>query len=227
MYHAGGGGVMVACVPNFFKSEKVPFFLGKSAPFKERKKYFLNERPLLLERKCLFCSSKDSVKAIFHVIEIPYFQKFFVRLVNDIKSFDFDHIQKRTFWPMPLQFRNASATSGTMQNKLNRENHFQSNIIGIAATTNFLPISMCLISELVFAGLNVPGYWHTTERDTFRKVMKTKSMSPALKVRLSLKKLYFDANFMILDAYALSCLVWKAEVPYLISVIAISTRKQL
>jgi hypothetical protein len=53
---------------------------------------------------------------------------------------------------MPLQFRNASATSGTMQNKLNRENHFQCNIIGIAATTNFLPIGMCLISELVFAG---------------------------------------------------------------------------
>ena len=48
--------------PLVFKSEK-------SAPFKERKKYFWNERPLLLERKCPFCSSKDSVKAISDVIE--------------------------------------------------------------------------------------------------------------------------------------------------------------
>jgi hypothetical protein len=72
----------------------------------------------------LFAVVKTLLKAISHVIEIPYFQKCFVRVVNDIKSFDFDHIQKRTFWPMPLQFRNASATSGTMQNKLNRVNHF-------------------------------------------------------------------------------------------------------
>ena len=31
--------------------------------------------------------------------------------MNDIKSFDFGHIQKCPFWPMPLHFRNASAAS--------------------------------------------------------------------------------------------------------------------
>ena len=40
------------------------------------------------------------------------FSKIFVRLVNDIKSFDFDHIPKCPFWPMPLHFRNAFAASG-------------------------------------------------------------------------------------------------------------------
>ena len=54
----------------------VPFFLGLNAPFKERKKYFLNKRPLFLERKCPFRSSKDSVKAISDVIETPYLKKF-------------------------------------------------------------------------------------------------------------------------------------------------------
>jgi hypothetical protein len=58
------------------KWKKVPFFLGLNAPFKERKKYFLNKRPLFLERKCPFRSSKDSVKAISDVIETAYFQKF-------------------------------------------------------------------------------------------------------------------------------------------------------
>jgi hypothetical protein len=29
--------------------------------------------------------------------------------MNDIKSFDFGHMQKCPFWPMPLHFRNASA----------------------------------------------------------------------------------------------------------------------
>jgi hypothetical protein len=67
-----------ACAPPptlFLKVKKVPFFLGLNAPFKERKKYFLNKRPLFLERKCPFCSGKDSVKAISDVIETPYFQK--------------------------------------------------------------------------------------------------------------------------------------------------------
>jgi hypothetical protein len=70
------GGAMGTCAPHFFKSEKVPFFLGLNAPFKERKKYFLNKRPLFLERKCPFRSSKDPVKAISDVIETPYFKKF-------------------------------------------------------------------------------------------------------------------------------------------------------
>ena len=70
---------MRACAPPpplFLKVKKVPFFLGLNAPFKERKKYFLNKRPLFLERKCPFRSSKDSVKAISDVIETPYFKKF-------------------------------------------------------------------------------------------------------------------------------------------------------
>jgi hypothetical protein len=61
--------------PIFLKVKKVPFFLGLNAPIKERKKYFLNKRPLFLERKCPFRSSKDSVKAISNVIETPYFKK--------------------------------------------------------------------------------------------------------------------------------------------------------
>jgi hypothetical protein len=56
--------------PHFLKVKKVPFFLGLNAPFKERKKYFLNKRPLFLERKCRFRSSKDSVKAISDVDSI-------------------------------------------------------------------------------------------------------------------------------------------------------------
>jgi hypothetical protein len=48
---------MGTCVPPLFlKVKKVPFFTGLNAPFKERKKYFLNKRPLFLERKCPFCS---------------------------------------------------------------------------------------------------------------------------------------------------------------------------
>jgi hypothetical protein len=58
--------------PLILKVKKVPFFLGLNAPFKERKKYFLNKRLLFLERKCPFRSSKDSVKAISDVIETPY-----------------------------------------------------------------------------------------------------------------------------------------------------------
>jgi hypothetical protein len=58
--------------------KKVPFFMGLNAPFKERKKYFLNKRisgkKIFLERKCPFRSSKDSVKAISDVIETPYFR---------------------------------------------------------------------------------------------------------------------------------------------------------
>jgi hypothetical protein len=38
-------------------------------------------------------------------------KKIFVQLVNDIKSFEFGHIQKCPFWPMPLHFRNVSAAS--------------------------------------------------------------------------------------------------------------------
>jgi hypothetical protein len=72
-----GGGAIGACAPPLFlKVKKVPFFLGLNAPFKERKKYFLNKRHLFLERKCPFRSSKDSVKAISDVIETAYFQKF-------------------------------------------------------------------------------------------------------------------------------------------------------
>ena len=71
------------------------------------KKYFLNKRPLLLERKCPFCSSKDSIKAISDVI-----RDYFRSARDDIKSFDFDHIQKCPFWPMPLHFRNAYSASG-------------------------------------------------------------------------------------------------------------------
>ena len=74
------GAIGGMCPPLFLKVKKVPFFLGLNAPFKERKKYFLNKRPLFLERKCPFHSSKDSVKAISDVIamviETPYFQKF-------------------------------------------------------------------------------------------------------------------------------------------------------
>jgi hypothetical protein len=95
----------------FFQVKKVPFFLGLNASFKERKKYFLNKRPLFLERKCPFRSSKDSVKANFRRYRDPIFSKIFVRLVNVIKSFDFGHLQKCPFWSMPLHFRNASAAS--------------------------------------------------------------------------------------------------------------------
>ena len=63
-----------SCAPHFFKSEKSALFGGQSAPFTERKKYFLNERPLLLEKKCPFRSSKDSVKTISEVIETPNFR---------------------------------------------------------------------------------------------------------------------------------------------------------
>jgi hypothetical protein len=73
--HGTGGGQWGRVPPTFLKVKKVPFFLGLNAPFKERKKYFLNKRPLFLERKCPFRSSKDSVKAISDVIETPYFQK--------------------------------------------------------------------------------------------------------------------------------------------------------
>ena len=73
----GGGGNWGMCPPTFFKSEKSALSLGLNAPFKERKKYFLNKRPLFLERKCPFRNSKDSVKAISDVyIETAYFQKF-------------------------------------------------------------------------------------------------------------------------------------------------------
>jgi hypothetical protein len=51
----GGGGGNGACAPpRFLKVKKAPFFLGLNAPFKERKKYFLNKRPLFLERKSPF-----------------------------------------------------------------------------------------------------------------------------------------------------------------------------
>jgi hypothetical protein len=42
----GGGGNGGMCPPDFLKVKKVPFFLGLNAPFKERKKYLLNKRPL-------------------------------------------------------------------------------------------------------------------------------------------------------------------------------------
>jgi hypothetical protein len=72
----GGGNGGMCPPPLFLKVKKVPFFLGLNAPFKERKEYFLNKRPLFLERKFPFRSSKDSVKAISDDIETPYFQKF-------------------------------------------------------------------------------------------------------------------------------------------------------
>jgi hypothetical protein len=50
---------------------------------------------------------------------------FAVRLVNDIKSFDFGHIQKCPFWPIPLHFRNASAAS--VQNHLRGGRHLAPN----------------------------------------------------------------------------------------------------
>jgi hypothetical protein len=73
-----GGGQWGHVPPTFFKSEKSALFSGPrlNAPFKERKEYFLNKRPLFLERKCPFRSSKDSVKAISDVTETPYFQNF-------------------------------------------------------------------------------------------------------------------------------------------------------
>jgi hypothetical protein len=73
----GGGGAMGACAPPLFlKVKKVPFFWAKVPQLQNEKKYFLNKLPLLLERKCLFYSSKDSIKTISDVIETPYFQKF-------------------------------------------------------------------------------------------------------------------------------------------------------
>ena len=50
------------------------------------------------------------MKAIFDVSD-SVFSNNFVLLVNDIKSFDFGHMQKCPFWPMPLHFRNVSAAS--------------------------------------------------------------------------------------------------------------------
>jgi hypothetical protein len=69
------------CLPTFLKVKKCPF--GR------------------LERNCPFCSSKDSLKAIADVIGTSYFQKIFVRLVNEIKSFDFDHNYTKVI-PRPL-----------------------------------------------------------------------------------------------------------------------------
>jgi hypothetical protein len=42
-----------------FLSEKSALLGDQTASFTERKKYLLNERPLLLERKCPFCSGKE------------------------------------------------------------------------------------------------------------------------------------------------------------------------
>jgi hypothetical protein len=68
----GGNGGM--CPPkHFLKVKKVPFLLGLNAPFKERKKYFLNKRPLFLETKCPFRSGKDSVKAISVVKALSHY----------------------------------------------------------------------------------------------------------------------------------------------------------
>ena len=53
----------------------------------------------------LFCWKES---ALFAVVKK---KKIFVQLVNDIKSFDFGHIQKCPFWPMLLHFRNVSAAS--------------------------------------------------------------------------------------------------------------------
>jgi hypothetical protein len=44
--------------PDFLKVKKVPFFLGLNAPFKERKKYFLNKRPLFRKENALFAVVK-------------------------------------------------------------------------------------------------------------------------------------------------------------------------
>ena len=103
----GGNGGMRPHPPTIFKSEKSALFSGLKCHIYRTKKYFLNERLLLLERKCSFCSNKDSVKAISDVMETPYFQNF--RSARERhNSFDFSHIQKCPFWPMPLHFRNAS-----------------------------------------------------------------------------------------------------------------------
>jgi hypothetical protein len=46
---------MGACAPPLFlKVKKVPFLLGLNAPFKERKKYFLNKRPFFWKENALF-----------------------------------------------------------------------------------------------------------------------------------------------------------------------------
>jgi hypothetical protein len=72
----GGGGNGGLCPPTFFKREKSALFSGLKCPIQRTKKYFLNKRPLFLERKCPFRSSKDSVKAISDVTETPYFKNF-------------------------------------------------------------------------------------------------------------------------------------------------------
>jgi hypothetical protein len=104
-------GEMGAYAHHFFKSEKsalssglkCPFFWAKVPHLKNKKNSWMNA----------FCSSKDSVqcKGYFRRYRDSIFSKIFVRLVNNIRLFDFGHIQKCLFWPMFLHFRNGSAAS--------------------------------------------------------------------------------------------------------------------
>jgi hypothetical protein len=93
----GGNGNMC---PPLFKSEKSAL-LGAKVP------HLQNEKSTSWI-DALFCWKES---ALFSVVK----KTIFVRLVNDIKSFDFGHIQKYPFWPMPLHFRNASAASEILQ----------------------------------------------------------------------------------------------------------------
>jgi hypothetical protein len=92
----------------------------------------MNKHPLLLERKCLFCSSKDSIKAISDVIE--------TRLILIIyKSAPFGQCPS-TFemLPRPLATAHSQQPNGNtetlklMKLKLYRLNFFPS-LIGIFA----------------------------------------------------------------------------------------------
>jgi hypothetical protein len=79
---------MILYIPQFLisflddvmhRGEKVTFFWAKVPHLKNEKSIsWMNgiKSISLLERKCPFCSSKDSVKAISEVIETPYFQTF-------------------------------------------------------------------------------------------------------------------------------------------------------
>jgi hypothetical protein len=95
--------------PHFYKNEKGSLFSALKFSIQRTKKVFLEWTPLF--------ASKDSVKAIsdivFYMLTYIFsiFSKIFVWFVNNIKLFDFGHIQKCPFWPMSLHFRNAPPLS--------------------------------------------------------------------------------------------------------------------